>query len=94
MNWSADTFSAATKNPLPLGMGSVKAEKLIMTGSISEEIVYFLRKAVFAGYNIIISGSTGSGKTSFLNILTSFIPKDERIITIEDSAELKIMGRY
>ena len=75
-------------------MGSVKAEKLIMTGSISEEIVYFLRKAVFAGYNIIISGSTGSGKTSFLNILTSFIPKDERIITIEDSAELKIMGRY
>lgn len=68
------------------------AEKLISIGSVSEEIVSFLRKIVYAGYNIIISGSTGSGKTSFLNILTSFIPKDERIITIEDSAELKIMG--
>ena len=79
------TIRRFPKNP-------ITAEKLIMTGSISEEIVNFLRKAVFAGYNIIISGSTGSGKTSFLNILTSFIPKDERIITIEDSAELKIMG--
>ena len=68
------------------------AEKLIRIGAISEEIVSFLRKIVYSGYNILISGSTGSGKTTFLNVLTSFIPKDERIITIEDSAELKIMG--
>ena len=68
------------------------AEKLINSGSVTEEIITFLRKLVYAGYNILISGSTGSGKTTFLNILTSFISKDERIITIEDSAELKIMG--
>ena len=68
------------------------AEKLIRIGAVSEEIISMLRKLVYAGYNILISGSTGSGKTTFLNILSSFIPKDERIITIEDSAELKIMG--
>ena len=45
-----------------------------------------------AGYNILISGSTGCGKTTFLNMLSSFIPKDERLVTIEDSAELRIMG--
>lgn len=68
------------------------AEKLILMGAVSEEIILFLRKLVYAGYNILISGGTGSGKTTFLNILSSFIPKDERVITIEDSAELKIMG--
>lgn len=68
------------------------SEKLISIGAVSEEIMDFLRKLVFSGYNIIISGSTGSGKTTFLNVLTSFIPTDERIISIEDVAELKIMG--
>ena len=70
----------------------LSAEKLISMGAVSEEIMGLLRKLVYAGYNILVSGSTGSGKTTFLNILSSFIPKDERIITIEDSAELKIMG--
>lgn len=68
------------------------AEKLIENGAVSEEIMLFLSKLVYAGYNILVSGGTGSGKTTFLNILSSYIPSDERIITIEDSAELRIMG--
>lgn len=68
------------------------AEKLIAYETVSEEIINLLRKLVYAGYNILVSGSTGSGKTTILNILSGFISKDERIITIEDSAELKIMG--
>ena len=52
----------------------------------------FLQRLVYAGYNIIISGGTGSGKTTFLNALSGYIPKEERIITIEDSAELQIQG--
>ena len=60
--------------------------------AVSEEAAQFLQKAVKAKYNIIISGGTGSGKTTFLNALSQYIPKDERIITIEDSAELQILG--
>lgn len=67
-------------------------EKLISADAISEEAAEFLRKAVQARYNIFISGGTGSGKTTFLNALSNYIPKDERIITIEDSAELQIQG--
>jgi len=59
-------------------------------GSISEEQVELLRKLVASGYNIFVSGGTGSGKTSFLNALGEFIPSDERVITIEDSAELQL----
>ena len=59
-------------------------------GSISEEQIELLRKLVISGYNIFVSGGTGSGKTSFLNALGEFIPKDERVITIEDSAELQL----
>ena len=65
-------------------------EKMIAIGSISQEAADFLRKLVVAKYNIFISGGTGSGKTTFLNALSNYIPKDERIITIEDSAELQI----
>ncbi len=68
----------------------ITIETLIALGSMSEEIAEFLRKLVVARYNIFISGGTGSGKTTFLNALSNFIPKDERIITIEDSAELQI----
>lgn len=68
----------------------ITIDTLISLGSISEEIADFLRKLVVARYNIFISGGTGSGKTTFLNALSNFIPKDERIITIEDSAELQI----
>ena len=67
-------------------------EELIEKQSITEEAAEFLRKLVIAGYNIFISGGTGSGKTTFLNVLSNYIPKDERIITIEDSAELQITG--
>ena len=65
-------------------------ERLIFGGSITEEAADFLEKLVKAGYNIFVSGGTGSGKTTFLNALSGFIPAGERIITIEDSAELQI----
>jgi len=67
-------------------------EKLIELGSITNEIAAKLRMLVSAKYNIFISGGTGSGKTTFLNALSNFIPFDERVITIEDSAELQITG--
>ena len=67
-------------------------QELLRLGSVSQEICTFLEKLVIAGYNIFISGGTGSGKTTFLNALSSFIPRTERIITIEDSAELQIQG--
>ena len=66
--------------------------ELLRLGSVSQEICTFLEKLVIEGYNIFISGGTGSGKTTFLNALSSFIPRTERIITIEDSAELQIQG--
>lgn len=67
-------------------------EKLIQYGSITQEIANKLELLVKAKYNIFISGGTGSGKTTFLNALSNYIPKDERVITIEDSAELQITG--
>lgn len=67
-------------------------EQLIKYGSIDEEIANTLELLVRAKYNIIVSGGTGSGKTTFLNAISNFIPRDERIITIEDSAELQITG--
>ncbi|MDE6529142.1 MAG: CpaF family protein [Lachnospiraceae bacterium] len=70
----------------------IQMKDLLEFGAINEEVVDFLRDLVVAGYNIFISGGTGSGKTTFLNALSDFIPKDERIITIEDSAELQILG--
>lgn len=68
----------------------ITMDRLIDLGSISQELAGFLKKLVMAGYNIFISGGTGSGKTTFLNVLSNFIPSDERIITIEDSAELQL----
>ncbi len=67
-------------------------QKLIAYGSITPEVAELLERMVKAKYNIFISGGTGSGKTTFLNALSNFIPKDERVITIEDSAELQIKG--
>ena len=67
-------------------------EKLIQYKSITQEIADKLQLLVKAKYNIFISGGTGSGKTTFLNALSNYIPKDERVITIEDSAELQITG--
>lgn len=73
------------KFPEPITM-----EKLLEYGSITNEAAEFLKKLVRSGYNMFISGGTNSGKSTFLNALSSFIPKEERIITIEDSAELQI----
>jgi len=70
----------------------VTMDKLKELGAINEEAINFLKKAVKARYNILISGGTGSGKTTFLNALSQYIPKDERVITIEDSAELQLQG--
>ena len=70
----------------------ISMEQLIRWNAVSREAAEFLEKLVQAGYNIFISGGTGSGKTTFLNALSNYIPKDERIITIEDNAELQIQG--
>ncbi len=68
----------------------ITMEQLVRLESITEEVATFLKQLVIARYNIFISGGTGSGKTTFLNVLSNFIPSGERIITIEDSAELQI----
>lgn len=68
----------------------ITMEDLISYGSITPQVCGWLKKLVQAKYNIFISGGTGSGKTTFLNALSDFIPAEERIITIEDSAELQI----
>ena len=79
------TIRKFSKDPMTI-------EKLIAYGSITREIADKLEILVKAKYNIFISGGTGSGKTTFLNALSNYIPKDERVITIEDSAELQIKG--
>lgn len=68
----------------------ISMEDLIRYQSITGEAAEFLRKLVISRYNIFISGGTGSGKTTFLNVLSNYIPKEERVITIEDSAELNL----
>ncbi|EGB91627.1 type II/IV secretion system protein [Clostridium sp. D5] len=70
----------------------VTMEQLIAWGSISSEAAEFLKLLVCSRYNIFVSGGTGSGKTTILNALSDYIPKDERLITIEDNAELQIKG--
>jgi pilus assembly protein CpaF len=70
----------------------VMMEDLIAYGSVTKEVCEWLGKLVRAKYNIMISGGTGSGKTTFLNALSYYIPEEERIITIEDNAELQILG--
>ncbi len=77
------TIRKFPKDPLTMS-------KLTDMGALTEEAAEVLRKLVEAKYNIFISGGTGAGKTTFLNILSNYIPEDERIITIEDSAELQI----
>jgi pilus assembly protein CpaF len=70
----------------------ITMKKLIELGSLSEYLKSYIQVLVKAGYNIFISGGTGSGKTTFLNALSDFIPKDQRLISIEDNAELQILG--
>ena len=71
---------------------AITMEQLISGNSITREAAEFLKKLVQAGYNILVSGGTGSGKTTFLNVLSGFIPEMERVITIEDSAELQLQN--
>ena len=70
----------------------IDMDRLLELGSISEELKNYIAVLIRAGYNIFISGGTGSGKTTFLNALSDFIPKDLRVISIEDNAELQIRG--
>lgn len=79
------TIRKFSKSPMTI-------ERLIHYGSLTQEIADKLELLVRAKYNIFISGGTGSGKTTFLNALSNYIPRDERVITIEDSAELQITG--
>jgi len=72
------------------GKGKLTIEQLIEYKSITAQMAEFLRACVVAKLNIVISGGTGSGKTTLLNVLSSFIPEEDRIITIEDAAELRL----
>ena len=83
LSGSTVTIRKFSKQPMTM-------QKLLEYGSITPEVSQFLQKLVRARYNIFIAGGTGSGKTTFLNALSNYIPHDERIITIEDSAELQI----
>jgi pilus assembly protein CpaF len=83
LNGPVITIRKFPRNPITI-------DNLIGINSITKESADFLEKLVVAGYNIFISGGTGSGKTTFLNVLSNFIPSDVRVITIEDSAELQI----
>lgn len=68
----------------------ITINQLIKWGTLTREVSDLLKKLVVAGYNIFVSGGTGSGKTTFLNVLSNFIPNDQRVVTIEDSAELQL----
>ncbi len=81
------TIRKFTRNPLTV-------EDLINFGTLTREVIEFLKACVHARLNIIISGGTGSGKTTLLNVLSSFIPNDERIVTIEDAAELQLRQEH
>lgn len=85
LNGPVITIRRFPKNPIHM-------DRLVELGAVTIEAAAFLRTLVRSGYNIFISGGTGSGKTTFLNALSDFIPKEERIITIEDNAELQIQG--
>lgn len=70
----------------------ITIENMIEGGTLSEEVAGFIRMLVLARYNIFVSGSTSSGKTTFLNAIAEYIPEEERVITIEDSTELQLLG--
>ncbi|MGH2521800.1 MAG: CpaF family protein, partial [Anaerolineales bacterium] len=72
----------------------ITVEKLIEYGAITQEAIEFMKAAVVARLNIVVSGGTGSGKTTFLNVMSGFIPGDERIITIENAAELQLRQEH
>jgi pilus assembly protein CpaF len=81
------TIRKFSRNPITV-------DQLVQFGSITQESLQFLKACVESRLNIIISGGTGSGKTTFLNIISSFIPDDERIVTIENAAELQLRQEH
>jgi pilus assembly protein CpaF len=87
LNGSTITIRKFSRKPL-------KAQDLVTRGSASPELMEFLRACVIGRLNCIVSGGTGTGKTTMLNVLSSFIPEDERIITIENAAELQLQQRH
>jgi pilus assembly protein CpaF len=76
------------------GTTPITLEQMIQWGSITQEAIQFLKACVEARLNLVISGGTGSGKTTFLNVLSQFIPNDERIVTIENAAELQLRQEH
>jgi pilus assembly protein CpaF len=76
------------------GVKPLELEDLLRYGSLAPEMVEFLRAAIAARVNILVSGGTGAGKTTLLNCLSSFIPEGERLVTVEDSAELQLQRRH
>ncbi len=87
LNGPTLTIRKFSKKPLTI-------EDLIKYGSMTPEMAEFLRATVIAAVNVVVSGGTGSGKTTLLNVLSNFIPSDERVITVENAAELQLQGEH
>jgi pilus assembly protein CpaF len=87
LNGATITIRKFSRKPLT-------ADDLVRRGAVSEEVMEFLRVSVIGRMNLVVSGGTGAGKTTLLNVLSSFIPEDERIVTIENAAELQLQQRH
>ncbi len=87
-------LNGATVSIRRFGTRKLEIEDLVRLGSVSPQVVSLLRAAIQARLNVVVSGGTGSGKTTFLNILSAFIPSNERIVTIEDAAELQLRQEH
>ncbi|GAC1576392.1 MAG: hypothetical protein NVS3B7_09270 [Candidatus Elarobacter sp.] len=83
-------LDGATMSIRRFGTRKLGIEDLVRLGAVSPQVVSLLRASILSRLNVVVSGGTGSGKTTFLNILSSFIPENERIVTIEDAAELQL----
>jgi pilus assembly protein CpaF len=87
-------LDGATMSIRRFGTRKLEIEDLVRLGAVSPQVVSLLRAAIQARLNVVVSGGTGSGKTTFLNILSGFIPDNERIVTIEDAAELQLRQEH
>jgi pilus assembly protein CpaF len=87
-------LNGATMSIRRFGTRKLEIEDLVRLGAVSPQVVSLLRAAIQARLNVVVSGGTGSGKTTFLNILSGFIPSNERIVTIEDAAELQLRQEH
>jgi pilus assembly protein CpaF len=87
LNGPSMTIRKFSKKPL-------RAQDLVTRGSATPELIEFLRACVIARLNVVVAGGTGTGKTTMLNVLSSFIPEDERIVTIENAAEIQLQQRH